>query len=279
MTIYYENTEREIFDMSDFPVAIEDITPLYGRKWKYDASDDKARNRSSIEQIYKTAESIKLTLSIFANSQEEYELCMNKLERITEKDIYAGKEGRLWVNGYYLECFVLSEDPKDYEEMFYAIQNEIEIVAPHMFWIKENEFKFETTDDTSTNNKKYPYKYNYRYANGQRYRSIINGNHVPSDFLLRVYGPVVNPQVNIAGCAHTLHSIIEEGEYVEINSEERTVIKKKTNGTEDNLFHFKGRTIFEKIPPGRCEVSFGKFNFELIVFEKKGTPPWKQKKS
>lgn len=44
MTIYYENTEREIFDMSDFPVAIEDITPLYGRKWKYDASDDKARN-------------------------------------------------------------------------------------------------------------------------------------------------------------------------------------------------------------------------------------------
>lgn len=47
MTIYYENTEREIFDMSDFPVAIEDITPLYGRKWKYDASDDKTRNRSS----------------------------------------------------------------------------------------------------------------------------------------------------------------------------------------------------------------------------------------
>lgn len=52
MTIYYENTEREIFDMSDFPVAIEDITPLYGRKWKYDASDDKTRNRSSIEMYY-----------------------------------------------------------------------------------------------------------------------------------------------------------------------------------------------------------------------------------
>lgn len=71
----------------------------------------------------------------------------------------------------------------------------------------------------------------------------------------------------------------KEGEYVEINSEKRTVIKKRINGTEDNLFHFKGRTIFEKIPPGRCEVSFGKFNFELIVFEKKGVPPWKQKKS
>lgn len=278
MKIYYENSQKEIFNMHEFPVVIDDVTPIFKKKWKYDTTGNKVRNRSTIDQIYKTAESITLTLSIFADSPEEYEECMERFERITERDIYSETPGKLWVNGYYLECFILSETPKEYEELFCAVENDIEIVAPYHFWISMKEEEFNIVETTSTNNKTYQGRYPYRYANNTRSRYIINENQLESNFKLIEYGPTVNPSVKIGEHVYLVYIILEEGERLEIDTRLETIKKIKRNGDEVNAFHNRQqkKIFFRRIKTGRLEIMWtGNFKFDLIIYDERSVPKWR----
>lgn len=277
MRIYYENSINEKYDMSDFPVAIEDITSLFDKEWGYDVTEKKEKNMSNIDRVYRTSKKIKTKISVYADSEEEYKRLMNSFEKITEVDVLTGKTGKLWVDEYYLECIIVAASPKDYDEIFYTIDNDITIFSGHPFWIKETGYSYNTNSVKSTNNKKYPYRYPYRYANGFTKGAIINTHFAESNFLMIIYGPAANPQVNIGGIRYCVNIVLEAGERLEIDTGQETVTKIMMYGERVNAFHNreKKKTFFSGIQPGRQEVTWsGTFPFDLILYEERSTPKW-----
>ena len=277
MKIYYESSSHEIFDMSDFPVVIEDITSLFEKKWNHDVTENMAKNKSKLNRYYKTDMSIKLTLSVFADSAAEYDEIMDRFERLTEQDIVYGMPGKLWVDDYYIEAYIETESPKEYEELFYSVDNDITIYSTYPFWIYKRTCRFEITEATSTNNKRYGGKYSYRYANSTKHRYVINGNYLESNFRLIIYGPVVNPQVIIGGQSYLVNIILEDGERLEIDSREDKVIKITNYRQEVHAFHNRRKKgyFFKKLAPGRLELMWpGTFRFDLIIYEERSVPKW-----
>ena len=226
----------------------------------------------------------------FSRGSQEYELILDfigtKKERaehantffeMTERDVLNKTPGKIYLNGYYIVCYVIGAESGGRDDRTRAVQKELKILAPQPFWIAETLYNFQNYGVSSSSNKKYPYAYPYRYANGMNNAHIVNLHFFDANFRLTIYGPVTNPQVNIGGVPHLVNIILEEGERLEIDSKSETVTKIMINGESANAFHNrkKGQQIFSRIPPGRQEVSWtGKFAFDLIVYEERSELKW-----
>ena len=178
----------------------------------------------------------------------------------------------------YLNCYVTASEKSEWEPEAGYIDVSLTLAVEYPMWVGENPYTFHSFGISSTNNKRYPRRYPYRYANGMNSTYIINPHFANSNFELIIYGPVVNPMVTIGGVSYLVNAILEEGEYLVIDSRSRTIIKVKKNGEQENLYHNrqKGRNFFRKVAPGRQPISWtGKFNFDLIICEERGEPKWK----
>lgn len=277
MEIYYLNSENRKIELSEFPIALEDVTELFAKEWEFDVTEIKSKNSSRLSLFFRTSVKKKLKISIYADSEEEYTHCMNEFEEITEIDVLKKEQGRLYCNGYYIECFIVAENPADYDADFYTIDSEITVVSFYPFWVREETFTIKAQEISTTNNKNYPGKYPYRYANGLSNMYIFNRHFQDANFLIRMYGPVINPQVIIGGYIYLVNIILEAGEYLEMDSRSGTVVKTMINGTKVNAFHNrkKQQGSFRKIPPGRQTIIWsGKFDFDIIVYEERSKPKW-----
>lgn len=278
MIVYYENSIGEIFDLSDFPANIEDIQVLFGRTWEYKKTDLIARNESHLERFYRTSRQEKIVVQIFADSEEEYKALINRFHEITEKDILRKEPGKLWVHDYYMPCYLNANEIKEFEELYYFIKNEVTLTSFYPFWINKKRYRFQSYKEKTTNkNKRYPYKYAYRYGGGGNEGILINQNYMDSNFKLYIFGKAVNPMVTIGENRYLVNTIIDTGEYIEIDSREETVKKVRVDGQVENIFHYreKGKTFFEKIKPGRQPVKWaGIFEFEIEIYEERSEPKW-----
>lgn len=276
--IYYENSNKIKLNLDEWPVVVEDITTLYGREWKYEATENVNTNRKKLERFYRTGISKKITLQIYADTKDEFDGIMNRLNEITDIDIIEQKPGKLWVGDYYLECYITELDPKDYDDIFYTVDVDATIEAFTSYWVNKSMHTFHSYGITSNYNKRYPGRYPYRYANGLKSNYLINPNYTPSNFQMIIYGPVVNPQVMVGNNTYLVNIVLEEGEYLLIDSRNKTITKFLKNGEKVNAYHNrqKGKEFFEKIRTGRQIVQWtGKFDFDIIVIEERSAPKWK----
>lgn len=276
--IYYENSNKIKLNLDEWPVVVEDITTLYGREWKYEATENVNTNRKKLERFYRTGISKKITLQIYADTKDEFDGIMNRLNEIADIDIIEQKPGKLWVGDYYLECYITELDPKDYDDIFYTVDVDATIEAFTSYWVNKSMHTFHSYGITSNYNKRYPGRYPYRYANGLKSNYLINPNYTPSNFQMIIYGPVVNPQVMVGNNTYLVNIVLEEGEYLLIDSRNKTITKFLKNGEKVNAYHNrqKGKEFFEKIRTGRQIVQWtGKFDFDIIVIEERSAPKWK----
>ena len=127
MEIYYENNAEQKIMFNNFPIVIQKPETLFDTSWSYTSESGNGRN--TITSFYKDIAEKSVTLSVFADTKKEYDEIMDNLHQITEKDILDKTPGKLFVNGYYLECFIAQKSFLDYEEMFYAVEIKINIIA------------------------------------------------------------------------------------------------------------------------------------------------------
>lgn len=276
--IYYENSNKIKLNLDEWPVVVEDITTLFGKEWKYEATENVNANRKKLERFYRTGISKKITLQIYADTKAEFDGIMDRLNEISDTDIIEQKPGKLWVGDYYLECYITELDPKDYDDIFYTVDVDATIEAFTPYWINKSTHTFHSYGITSNYNKRYPGRYPYRYANGLTNNYIVNPNYTPSNFQMIIYGPVVNPQITVGVNTYLVNIVLEEGEYLLIDSRNKTITKFLKNGEKVNAYHNrqKGKEFFEKIRTGRQMVQWtGKFNFDITVIEERSIPKWK----
>lgn len=272
MLKYKSGTSGECIDLSSRKIKAHVKTAgFYDSGWEVEEIEEKIGCK--VGGFRKKAKVFELVLD-FIGTKEEREEEANHLFETTEADIINKVIGKLIYNGYEIQCYIIENKYVGKTERTRVVRREVKVYAPYPFWIKKKEYIFKYSDITSTNNKNYPLKYPYRYANGMKIVNVQNDAIDSAHFILRLYGPAVNPMITIAGNPYTVHAVVEAGEYIEINSLEKTVIKKMVTGTEVNLFHYKGKKLFRKILPGQHVVQCGSFDFDLIIFEERSEPRW-----
>lgn len=274
--IYYVNSNNKKIDLLEPPYMLQ-TGELFGYKWNYE-SKQRLGGGGKITNIRKDLEERTLTLSIVNYGVENYEEAIDYLHEITDIDVLKKTPGRLYVGGMYLNCYVTASEKSEWEPEAGYIDVSLTLAVEYPMWVGENPYTFHSFGISSTNNKRYPRRYPYRYANGMNSTYIINPHFANSNFKLIIYGPVVNPMVTIGGVSYLVNAILEESEYLVIDSRSRIIIKVKKNGEQENLYHNrqKGRNFFRKVAPGRQPISWtGKFNFDLIIYEERGEPKWK----
>lgn len=243
-------------------------------KYAWAKNAKKANGKERLIKFEKEPTSYQVKLTLRGELGERKEM-LNDLIDSFEQDIVNKTPGTIYFGEYYIKCFIINSESKISQIWNYWSDCAVEIYCLDPFWIKETSYTFKSADITSTSNKRYGYRYGYRYASGMKDTYILNEHFAPAQFRLRIYGPCVNPLIAIGGRIYTVHTILEDGEYLEVDSMAQTVIKTMMNGTKVNLFHYRGLDIFQKILPGKQVVSWdGKFDFDITLFKERSEPEW-----
>ena len=268
--VRYQNHQNEeiIFGKETFLNKNE----IRDYSWKYDT------DFNSISNFYKGVISKKMSVVILANTEEEGTAKKNKLFEVFEKDVLAGKPGKLFVNGYYFQGYITESKKSNYLISRRLLYVEVNLSSDNPFWIRPTTFIYRAEEYTqAVGVKMYAYDYPYDYGNGLAQNNILNNFFMPCNFKMIIYGPCLHPTIYIAGNAYAVDTDIYDREYLTIDSSMKTIMRTKKNGELISEFNARDKEhyIFEKIPPGSHIVSWsGSFGFDVILIEERSEPPW-----
>ena len=274
MSIYYVNSQGVLLNLLNPPYMLQTGT-LFDKRWEYQ-SKSTMMGKERIIGFSRNIDEKTLTMSIVNDGKHEYYNAINYFVESTEIDVIHGSPGKLYVGDMYLKCYVVSSEKADWESGEGFLDNEITLISDSV-WTQEHAYIFKASEVASTNNRCYGYRYPYRYANGFNNTAIENIHYAECNFCMYIYGPCVKPSVYIGGNEYSINVILEEGEYLEINSREETLYKVMRTGLRVNAFNNRSfvNSVFRPIQTGRQEVFWnGKFDFDLILFEERSEPKW-----
>lgn len=273
-TIYINHLNQRINFGSDGIFATGSDARDY--EWKYDSDYDEITN------FRKGVVTRKITIYIFKPTEEEAIETANNMHAIFERDIYAEQHGKLIINGYYSKGYIIASKKPTWNDAKLYMTFNVTFASDQADWISENVLSFRKVESTGVGGlleglKLYPYKYPYRYANQNASGSIVNNAVMPSDFMLRIYGAISNPLVMIGSNVYQVNVSLDENEYLEINSRDKTIIITKKDGQKVNAFWSASTQgyIFEKIPTGSSVIAWdGAFAFDVVLFDTRSEPLW-----
>lgn len=244
-------------------------------EWEYDTDYDEITN------FHKGVKEKKMKIIISASTEEEGIEKRNSLFQLFESDILANQPGKLYQDGYYLNCYIVAMKKAKWYLTKRYVEIEVTVATDKQDWVQEMEFNFLKTEDEAVEMddlKKYPYEYGYFYMNQISSASIVNTSVTESDFVLRVYGAISKPLVKIGSNVYQVDISLNMGERLEIDSRKKTVKLIHSDGYTENVLWsaIKEYYIFEKIAAGTQIIAWdGSFAFDLILIDKRSEPLWK----
>lgn len=273
MNICYENHVGERIDLDSGKVIMQ-YQELYDYSWDAETKNGK------VSRFTRENATIPVTVAVTADTEEEYEHVLHEFFSITEKDIISVKQGKLYLGMQYLKCFISGSIKNDaFMGVPFQMKN-LSLVTDYPFWVQEHPYSFKKEDAIQTVGKRYAYCYAYRYANGLMNTAVINDHYADCNFKMIIYGPIIDPMVYIGGHPYFVHIILEDREYLEIDSAAGTVVKVTAFGERVNAFNNRSFTdsVFEPVHPGRQMIGWsGLFDFDLTLYEERSEPKWGSK--
>lgn len=269
--ITYKNHLNETVDFGDGGLYLN-INDLHSYKWKYNAKNSK------ISRFYRDVVEKKIPIVVVPpNNRSEGNSIMNNLMEIAEKDVIANESGRIICGDYYLKCFLFANEKKNYDlqnGIFYAT---ITAVVENSTWTKEYTFNYSPESGQGGTNLDYPFDFPYDFASPSRNSDLVNYGFADSDFEMRIFGQVTDPAIVIGGHTYEVTGTVDSGQYLAINSRDKTVNLILNNGSAVNWFSHRNKEsyIFQKIPSGLSKVLWdGTFEFDITLFEERSEPKW-----
>lgn len=271
MELYYINSKNEKLDFMQAPYLIKNIDGLRNYEWNFQEENGR------ITRFTKDICQIPISVNVLADTKEEYCEACNRFYSITEHDVIINQRGRLFYNGQYCPCNLITSNKVDWNMGIDFAILDVTFVTDNPVWTTETMQEFHVSAVTAGSTKKYPCKYPLRYIGGNGIGYLINDSHADSNFIFRIFGPVSSPQIMIGGYAYCIYENLEDGEYLKADSRKGTIVKVARSGAETNAFGKKqNRTkFFKKIPPGSLPVEWsGNFSFDVTVFDERSEPRW-----
>lgn len=267
--IKYINNKNEVVEFGD-DVVFANYNDLRDYSWQYDTDFNRLSNfRRDI-----TTKSLPIIIN--AKTEEDGARLKNKIFEVFEKDVLMNKKGKFIIGDYYYKCFITEAVNSEYLYCNGLLYKSLSIVTDEPYWVKEKEHNFFITAKESASSF-YPYDYPYDYSNNLGSRTIINDNFIDTNIKIIIYGPVVNPVVFIGAHPYAVETAVFDGEYLTIDTKNKTAIKTKNNGDTINEFHKRNKqySVFQKMKAGSSTVSWNEnFNFTIITIEERSEPKW-----
>lgn len=242
---------------------------LHSYAWNFTVDNDKIS--------YFNKKTVSKSIPVIVADSEEGINIVNRLMEVAEKDVLAKKAGRIVVGDYYFKCYITKSVKKKYSAVKGYMNIVLTVSSDEPSWVKESSRSFSKGSGTSGKNLDYPFDMPYDFASPNALGVVTNTSFTDADFELTIFGEVTNPSIFIAGHEYAMNKYIASGQYITINSKEKTIFLTKQNGEKVNCFKDREKEsyIFEKIPSGEVTVTWeGDFEFTLKLFEERSEPKW-----
>lgn len=274
MIIRYVNSEgaEVILNKEPYKVLMSDLTD-------YDSVE--VERNGKIACFTKEITERDLNIDTISNSKEATQELCNKLNEVFEKDIYNDVAGKIYINDYYMRCFIKS-CKKSKRGNGVIRSYEYTLITDYPFWIKETPYQYlpenpiSGGDSILTEGVMFPeFQFDFFRAKGDEI--LYNPSFADSNFILAIYGFVENPQIAIAGHPYRVETTIYEGERLVIDSLTHTVQKIGRLGEITNLYNARDKhySVFKKIPPGMNTFQWsGGFGVDITLFDERSEPKW-----
>lgn len=276
MLSYKSGTTGEMINLSGEGIfARIKKAGFYDYEWKVLTKT----TRSGVKVTGFSKEAVKYKVLIdFKGKKEERAKAAEKLFRMIETDISEMSLGKLMFKGFYIECYVIGSN---FVETLSnrTIQKEFTVYAPNPCWIKEENFSFERYNESPEDGYlEFPYDFPFEYTSAQKGMSTLNNDHyADTNFKMTIYGPVVNPVINIGNYPYEVNTTVEANEYLVIDSTKNAVKRTLTNGTIINEYNRRSfeNSVFRPIPPGNHNVLWsGDFGWDITLYQERSEPKW-----
>lgn len=277
MLIYKSGSTGEVVELSGKRIKAHlRVSDLYDYDWEVEAK--KLQLGTKINSFGKKPAEHDLVIDFIGNKAER-QGAANHLFEVTERDIIKKKAGKLYLDDYYKECYLISAKNKGIQKRNNVVQMEMGVYAANPFWIKEKSLSYPIfSGDGGNDFLEYPYDYAYDYTSQQKGLSTLDNDHyADANFKMTIYGPVVNPVINIGGYPYEVNTTVEANEYLVIDSTKNAVTRTLTDGTIVNEYNNRSfeNSVFRPIPPGNHSVLWsGDFGWDIVLYQKRSEPKW-----
>lgn len=266
----YQNHMGEVIEFGRDGIFVN-TNDLHDYTWNVTKKNDR------ISSMDYTVSTRKLPVVIMCATEAEGIAARNRLHEVVEKDVLAFRHGRIILGDYYFKCFVTKSVKKDYLIGKRYIEVTLTLTTDFPYWVKESSSVFMPTKTTEGNGLDYAHDFPHDYTNDIMNSTITNTGFVASNFRLMINGPCNNPAVYVADHLYQVNCEVGAGEYLTIDSVDKTIILTAKDGTKTNCFNNRNKAsyIFEKIPAGKNAVAWsGDFVFEIIILDERSEPKW-----
>lgn len=274
MIIRYVNSEgaEVILNKEPYKVLVSDLT---------DYDNVEIESNGKIAGFVKEITERKLNIDIISSSKETTQELCNKLNEVFEKDIYNDVAGKIYINDYYMRCFIKS-CKKSKRGNGVIRSYEYTLITDYPFWIKETTCQYlaeppeavKYTDlETGIMFPEFPFD----FAPVRGEKILENPSFTESNFIMTIYGFAESSQVSIAGHPYRVETTVYEGERLVIDSKKGTVKKIGRLGEVVDCYNARQKdySVFKKIPAGLNVFQWsGGFGVDIVLFDERSEPKW-----
>lgn len=242
-------------------------------QWGYESINDK------ITGFTRGIVSKKLPVLFLSSSGEATRKARNRAFEIVEKDVLSNKKGKLYCNGYYMECWLIGTSNTEYLNSESYMKTEFAVVTDKPEWVKSKTLTFAPYESAAG---QYDVDFSFDFpvdlqAASYASNTLINPFAFASQFILTIYGACENPQITIGGYTYSFTCELAAGERLEVNTLTRKILKYSAQGAVSNYFNCRNKenSVFAAIPSGNKHVQWNnEFTFDLMIIQQRSEPEW-----
>ena len=267
----YTNSFNETLEFGSDNLFVNE-NDLRDFAWEITSKNDK------ISGFKKGIVSKTIPIILKCDSEAEGVNLRNRLFEVFEKDVLAKKHGKIQIGDYYLRCYITGSKKTEYliHKHYMLVSLIVQTDLPE--WIKETTTSHIMETEGVGAYLDYSYDYPHDFKNQFSNAIVENESFVASDFIMTIFGEVSHPTIFIGNNKYSVNVVVEVGDYLTIDSTNKTIVLSKENGEQINCFSKRDRDsyIFEKIPQGSSIVTSanGDLQFQLTLLEERSEPKW-----
>lgn len=296
VNVTYISSNNSAFDFQLDTVLIKEAN---FHAWEFVPDVLGRRYGDRVLRFNKEAVTYETRLYVNGTPQEKHDI-LTAMHVAFEHDLRQNTMGRLIWGASYIDCFISASSTYPEEGTAWTA-NDIRIYAPYPFWIEPKTYEFYTSEtagefslvgsaiagtamvapdgaEPPSNFLDYPFDYNYDYTSpGIGSHLIVNDSPGSAPFEMVIYGPAANPVFYIGSQQYIVYTNVQSGEYLTINSRQKTVYRTTITGEKINEFNNRGKvtSIFDPIPEGEQQITWpGTYGMTLTILKERSEPVW-----
>lgn len=233
-------------------------------------------NGDKIDGFVAAAKTKNVNLDLMGTKERSSRYLASLISDIFNRDVVDGIPGQLFINDYYLKCYVKKSEKERWQAPVLTSLT-LTILTDKPLWVKEITIEIPVDSAPVSTGLMYDYTYNYIYGENGLSVTFENEHFAACNFKLTAYGPFNNLEFAINGNLYRVNQSCAEGEMLVLDTSARTIVKVDTYGNAWNVFGKQDFTLdnFKQIPAGENVLSYGRtYEIDLTIYEERSEPKW-----